>query len=96
MTSPKPRPPFKPIEHASQVLSQVPHLDQPAATTWTPIDIRLEGGFLIAQCGRSFEVYELVWESRHGEQRRRLTMRRLPGVPRQFEAEAIRVMHPTG
>lgn len=55
-----------------------------------PIDLRLDGGYIVARCGESFAVYELVWENRHGEGRKRLVLRPCDPVPRQFEAEAYR------
>lgn len=58
-----------------------------------PIDLRLEDGFVVAQCGRSFGVFELVWERRHADSKTKLRLRRVESIPTQFERESIRAMN---
>ncbi len=59
-----------------------------APMTPAPIALRLEGGYIVAKCGASFTVYELVWTSRHSENKRVLMLRECVEIPRQFESEA--------
>lgn len=53
------------------------------------IDLRLEQGYIVARCGDSFAVFELIWQSHHGDTRRQLVLRECSPIPRQFEREAF-------
>lgn len=53
------------------------------------VNVRLDGKHIVVKCGKSFAVYELIWERSHGEQKQKLVLRPCHEVPRQFEREAI-------
>ncbi len=52
-----------------------------------PIEARIDGGYIVIKHGRRTDIFELVWEQRHADSRRRLVLKRCPEVPRQFERE---------
>lgn len=54
-----------------------------------PIEVRLEQGYIIARCGEAFSVYELLWQSHHGDAHKQLVLRECVPIPRQFEREAF-------
>ena len=53
------------------------------------IDLRIDGGYVVAKHAGRVEVFEIVWERRHGDNHQRLTLRRCESVPRQFEREVF-------
>lgn len=61
-----------------------------ASPVYTPhVNARLDGKHIVVKCGKSFAVYELIWERSHGEQKQVLVLRECHEVPRQFEREAV-------
>jgi len=53
-----------------------------------PIEITIEDGYVKAKHLGRMDVAELVWEQRHMDTHKKLTLRRLLKIPRQFEREA--------
>ena len=61
---------------------------EPLAPPTVPlILLKLDGGYIVARCGQAVQVFELVWESRHGEGKKTLVLRECEEIPRQFERE---------
>ncbi len=67
--------------------THIPALPHPESPAEQSIVLRIDSGYVVARCGNSFAVYELVWENRHGDSRRHLTLRECVEIPRQFERE---------
>jgi len=49
------------------------------------IDLKLDGGYIIASHEGVVTIYEAVWQSRHTERTRRLIIRKCLVVPPQYE-----------
>lgn len=63
--------------------------DEAKAVTPPVIELRLDQGYIIARCGDVVQVFELIWQSHHGDTHKQLVLRECVPIPRQFEREAF-------
>jgi hypothetical protein len=66
-------------------MAKTTHSHKAAPSPVEDIDLKLDGGYIVASHEGVVTIYEALWESRHTERTRHLVIRKCKIVPRQFE-----------